>query len=308
MESILLAFLSSIPMALFASATSAASISAEHCYCTTESAWITAAQSQGWGATGYLYSFEGRQLRRFRNGGQIAGTDPVTSGASAAAKSGGTVQSPINPTVTWLPVDAKYEQYFANLLAVRDAVVRPLSAIQVRYELPVDATDNRGNRVGDYNAYDVVNNPAHNLNLTDYLAQKRADVFGNSDLGYIADKLTNLLQALDKVFTKGELLQVTIVVTFPDGSSMEFLDTGTTTIVRVKGSGRDKKNNPILDANTIDGRGSYTIDAGDAEGFVNNMRNLGVDIPGPGTSMGPRVYSCTWNPTKTTLTCRLVSS
>jgi|GEM_PF-2753374 len=309
MKSTVLAVLLAILVGLAVHTAKAGTISADPCYgCTNETAWIANAQSYGWGATGYLYSFEGRQIRRFRNSGQIAGTDPTTASVGDASKAGGTVQSPTQPDVTWLPVDTKYANYFNTMVRVRDLTGTPLSALRINYNLPANAVDSHGNLIGAYNAYDIVNSSAANNNLEDYLYERRLDVIGRSELTNLVNELMNLLQNLDKVVTKGELLKLTIVVVFTDGSEMQFTDTGNGSINRVKGSGRDKKNNSILDANSIDGRGSYWIDASDVNGFTNNMEHIGVDIPGPGSGYGPRVYDCVWNPTKSTLTCRLVSN
>lgn len=321
MKSMFLAFVLAVPAALAAASAQAKAISADPCSCRTEADWKSEAQNRGWFAQGYLYSFETRQIRKFKNSGD-AGTAAAMADLAAAAgaasqtnhtaQAGGSGNVGVNGTeiqVSWQTVEPEYQAYFGKLLALRDVTLKPLSAIQVRYQMPSDATDNRGNNVGGYSAYDVVNSSANNNNMSDYLAQKRADVFGHSDLSTIADKLTNLLQSLDKVFTKGELLQVVIVITFQDGSTMEYVDKGNTTTDRVKGSGRDRNNNSILDANNIDGNGNYNIAPGDDSSFREHMEHLGVDIPGPGNVGTPRTvtYSCTWNPTKGSLTCRKVS-
>lgn len=319
MKSMFLALMFAIPAA---PAVQARAVSAEPCACRTEADWKSEAQNHGWFAQGYLYSFETRQIRKFKNSGD-AGTAPAMADLAAAAgagrqthdvaqtNEGGNVgANGIEIQVSWQTVEPEYQAYFGKLLALRDATLRPLSAIQVRYQMPADATDSKGNHVGGYGGYDLVNNPAHNLNMSDYLAEKRTDIFGHSDVATIADKLTNVLQSIDKVLTKGELLQVTIVLTFADGSTMEYVDKGNTTTDRVKGSGRDRNNNPILDSNTIDGRGDYSVAGGDVAGWVRNMEHLGVDIPGPGnvgTGTHTVTYSCTWNPAKGSLTCRKVS-
>jgi len=314
-------FLALMLAVLAVSAVQAKTISADPCACRTEAEWKSEAQNRGWFAQGYLYSFDTRQIRKFKNSGDAGTTAAMADLAAAAGANGRTISTVqgngsgnvgVDGTqiqVGWLTVESEYQAYFGKLLALRDTVLKPLSAIQVRYELPADATDGKGANVGGYSAYDVVNTPSYNLNMSDYLAQKRADVFGNSDLGYIADKLTNLLQSLDKVFTKGELLQVVVVITFQDGSKMEYVDKGNTTTDRVKGSGRDRNNNPILDTNTIDGNGNYLIASGDDGAFREHMEHLGVDIPGPGNVGSPHTvtYSCTWNPAKGSLTCRKVS-
>src|SRR5690606_5838780 len=97
------------------------------CACTTEAQWQSRAAASGHGVVGYLYSFEARQVRKYRNTGII----PLAQGADQQT------QVPIQPAVQWLVVEARYQQQFDDMLLVRDHFGKPISKIAISYEIPV---------------------------------------------------------------------------------------------------------------------------------------------------------------------------
>jgi len=55
------------------------------------------------------------------------------------------------PNVTWLVVEARYQQQFDDMLLVRDFFARPLSGIRIDHDLPSGAVNDRAAAVGTYN-------------------------------------------------------------------------------------------------------------------------------------------------------------
>lgn len=283
-----------------------ADIAATRCDCSTENLWNAKALSVG--GEGYLYSFSSRKLRKFRVERDGGGTDPLKAGGEELASSSPTSDDVVTGGeghVVWLSVEPRYQNYFDDMLAVRDHFAQPLSGIGIVYELPSNATDSRGNPVGGYNAYDVVNSTANSNRLADYLNERRQDIMGRNVLGEISDKFANLLQAIDKVVTQGELLKVTVTVKFSDGSEVKFTITAQNNgaAERVRGSGKDSNQNDVLEEITNTSGGYYDVNPQDFDGFFNNMRRLGVRIVRASGTRTVR-YSCTWNAPR--LTCSMM--
>ena len=276
-----------------------ADIHPARCDCTTEQIWESQAKGYAIGRVGYLYSFAARQLRKFEVVHADGGGDPLKTGEegrSRQAEEGGLSAA---KAVNWLPVEPRYATYFNDMLAVRDYFARPLSGIPISYEMPANAVDSRGNPVGSYNAYGLVNTPANSNRLENYLDERRAEVMGQNVVYGLANKLSALLQSIDKVIADGELLKVTITVTFSDGSTMVFIMSADTDgqAERKEGSGVDSNDNPVREQINSSSGGSYEIKPGDAEGFYQNMLRQGVTIT---RGSGSRIlrYSCTWNGTR----------
>lgn len=285
-----------------------ADVMANPCNCSTEAQWLSQAQSYGWGYRGYLYSFSSRQIRKFQNAGQIERVEPpkgTETSTSRSDTSSATIDAGDNSNVTWLPVEQRYQDYFDNLLAVRDYFGMPISKIVVQYNLPPTATGNNGAPIGTYDAYSILTHPSNNVNLADYLSEQRSQIFSQTVPGEIVNDLVSLLQSLDKAITRGELLNVTIVVHFPDGSRMTYVDTGGNRPDRVEQSGIDANNNPVLEDNTIHGRGDYDMTPGEIGGWLENMHQLG--IPVVDGSVHHLSYSCTWDSGTNTITCHILN-
>lgn len=283
----------------------AADIRPDRCDCATDQIWENRAKGYRIGYVGYLYSIASRQIRKFRvdyaeGGGDPAKTYEVVGMLKA---SGGDVLA-AEKMVTWLPVETKYQTYFDDMLAVRDFFGRPLAGIPINYQMPPGATDSRGNPIGTYNAYDVVNTPAFSNRLEDYFNERRAEIMGQHVPGYIVDKLANLLQAIDKALTDGEILKVDITVAFTDGSKMELSMTAETNgdAKRKVGSGEDSNDNPILESIGPTSGGNYLVKPQDFDSFYQNMSRQGVQIT---RGSGTRIlrYKCTWNGVK--LSCSI---
>src|SRR3546814_3898288 len=75
----------------------------------------------------------------------------------------------------------------------------------------------------------------------------------------VASNLAGLLQSLGKVFTKGELLNVTLKPTFSDGSKITLTLGDGDTVAIVPRSARDPDNNSIPDANVVDFVGVFSF-------------------------------------------------
>ena len=284
----LLSTLSVIAVALFAFVRpAAADVIMEHCGCWTESQWTAAAASRGAGSVGYLYDFASRQVRKFRNGGGVI----LGGGDSREPMAGGA------PDVTWLIVEARYQQQFDDMLMVRDFFARPLSGIRIDYDLPSGAVNDRGAPVGTYNGYTIMNGSVYENNLRDYLAEQRQQILSVIPNAGVVDALTRLLQSLDKAITSGELLKVEITVKFPDGSEAVFIDDGDGRPVRKPNETRDRNNNTIAES-AGSGAGMYDVDNRDYEAWFHHMQMMGVRFVN-----GYQTIFCTWD--GQTLTCRV---
>ncbi|MBO9664779.1 hypothetical protein [Dokdonella sp.] len=276
-----------------------ADIRPARCDCATEQIWENRAKGYAIGHVGYLYSFAARQLRKFEVVYADGGGDPLKTGEEGRSRQAEEDDLSAAKAVNWLPVESRYATYFNDMLAVRDYFARPLSGIPISYEMPPNAVDARGNPVGTYNGYDVVNTPAFGNNLADYLNQRRAEIMGQNVVYGLANKLAALLQSIDKVIADGELLKVTITVTFSDGSKMEFVMSADSNgeAKRTTNSGKDSNNNPIRETIDSSSGGNYIVKPGDLDGFYQNMLRQGVTIT---RGSGSRIlrYSCTWNGTR----------
>jgi len=262
------------------------------CACSTEAQWQSTAAASGHGMVGYLYSFEARQVRKFRNSGAILGTGMDQQ-----------VQAPIPPTVQWLIVEARYQQQFDDMLLVRDYLGKPISKIAISYEIPGDAANSGGANVGGYNAYSVMNSSSQENNLALHLAEQRASILATIPNAGVVDALLRLIQSLDKALTSGELLKLQIEVLFEDGSRMIYEDTGGLRPARVEGTAWDRNLNTIPDAplGPGNGTGNYDIHEGDLAGWMDYMQSMGVRFTDG--SSGSGTISCSWDGHK--LTCRI---
>jgi hypothetical protein len=282
----------------------AADIHPALCDCSTDQIWENRAKGYRIGYTGYLYSFAARQLRKFRVDYADGGGDPAKTYEMVGMLKGGSDVLAAEKLVTWLPVETKYQTYFDDMLAVRDYFGRPLSGIPITYQMPPGATDNRGNPVGTYNAYDIVNTPAFSNNLSDFLNERREEIMGQSVAYGLANKLSVLLQTIDKVVADGEILKVTITLKLTDGSEMKFEMSADTDgeAERKVGSGKDSNNNPVLEQIGPTSGGNYIVKPQDLDSFYQNMLRQGVTIT---RGSGTRVirYKCTWNGVK--LSCSI---
>jgi hypothetical protein len=265
------------------------------CACTTEAQWQSTAAASGHGMAGYLYSFEARQVRKFRNSGII----PLAQGTDLQT------QAPIQPTVQWLVVEARYQQQFDDMLLVRDHFGKPISKIAISYEIPVDATNSHGANVGGYNAYSVMNNSSQENHLALHLSEQRASVLATIPNAGVVNALLRLMQSLDKALTNGELLKLQIEVLFEDGSRMIYEDTGELHPARVEGTAWDRNLNTIPDAplGPGNGTGDYDIHAGDLGSWMNYMQSMGVQFTDGSGGSGSGTISCSWDGHK--LTCRI---
>ncbi len=262
-----------------------ADVTMERCACSSEAQWAAKAASFGSGHVGYLYDFKSRQVRKFRNSGTILG-----SGDGMQLQAGG------DPEVLWLQVEARYQQQFDDMLTVRDYFARPLSAITITYHLPADASNSHGAPVGSYNAYSMMTASSFENHLRIHLQEQRQAIFDVIPNAGVANALARLLQALDKVFTNGELLKVEITVIFPDGSEAIFIDDGGKP-ARKPGETVDRNQNTIPES-PADGRGYYDIDARDLEAWTHYMQSMGVQF-----TSGSGMIFCTWD--GHTLACRV---
>ncbi|MBO9664780.1 hypothetical protein [Dokdonella sp.] len=281
-----------------------ADIHPARCDCTTEQIWENRAKGYAIGHVGYLYSFATRQLRKFEVVYADGGGDPLRGGEEDRSRQAGEDGLSVATAVNWLPVEPRYATYFNDMLAVRDYFARPLSGIPISYEMPANAVDSRGNPVGSYNAYGLVNTPANSNRLENYLEERRAEIMGQNVAHGLANKLSALLQSIDKVIADGELLKVATTVTFSDGGKMEFVMSADTNgeAERTEGSGVDSNDNSIREQINSSAGGYYEIKPGDLDDFYQNMLRQGVTIT---RGSGSRIlrYSCIWNGTR--LSCSI---
>ena len=81
-----------------------------------------------------------------------------------------------------------------------------------------------GAPVAGTNAYDVVRNTSDRRAVADWLTSDINNLLERAGLPHsTSSNLGGILQALDKIFTSGELLEVTVVVTFEDGSQAVYV-------------------------------------------------------------------------------------
>ncbi len=272
-----------------------ADITVERCVCSTEAQWTARAASFGAGYVGYLYNFDSAQIRKYRNAGMINGGGSAISGDGGQETQGGGGSG-----VTWLPVEARYQEQFNDLLVVRSYFARPLSAISIEFNLPQDAVNQRGIQVGDYNAYSIMNSPGAEMNLRDYLLEQRRSIFNSVNRSIpegVVDTLVRVLQTIDRVRTKGEYLKITIKVIFKDGSRAAFVDDGDGRPTRKPGATVDRNGNPIPETPAA-GRGEYDIHADDYEAWFRYMQSMGVQF----TRESGTIH-CAWD--GETLRCRV---
>ncbi len=114
------------------------------------------------------------------------------------------------------PVSANYQAYFEKMLQVR----RELGDLS---KILVDIPVNPGDPIAGNNAFDVVRQSAIRNDVSNWLSSGVNNLLQrvglpNSTVG----NLGGLLQALDKIFTSGELLELTVVLTFTDGSQVVY--------------------------------------------------------------------------------------
>lgn len=266
-----------------------ADVSMDRCACSTEAQWTARAAGYGPGRIGYLYDFGSRQVRKFRNAGGVVSS--TGGGREMSAGHGG-------PSVTWLTVEARYQQQFDDMLLVRDHFRRPLSAISIDYSLPESAANGRGAQVGSYNSYTIMSGSVYENNLRDFLLEQRPTVLKAIPNAGVADALVRLLQASDKALTNGELLRVEITVKFPDGSEAVFVDDGNGKPTRTPNATIDRNNNRIPET-PESGRGIYEIHEADLGAWKQYMQSMGVQF----IDVSGGQIRCSWD--GRTLTCRI---
>lgn len=176
----------------------------------------------------HLYSFQGGTLRRF----EVA-RDPDSQIGSVVF------------TAEERPVPASLLNYFDKLNQVRGAL-GDLSKILV--ELAIGP----GSPIGDLSAFNIARSGAAQTSVTDMLREDANTHFAQAGLASsTAGNLASLLQGLDKVFTQGELLEVTVVLIFRDGSRAAFRFSGSNLLEGfpeyVAGSAEDVNGNRILE-------------------------------------------------------------
>lgn len=264
-----------------------------HCACTSDAQWEAAAARSGQGVTGYLYSFQGRQVRKFRNSGMMPGT-----GADRH------MQAPVQPTVQWLVVEPAYQQQFDDMLLVRDYFGKPISKILIPYPIPGGATNTFGASVGSYDAYTVMSGSAYGNHLAMHLREQRASVLSAVPDAGVVDALLRLLQQpMIKALPDGELLKLTYEVVFKDGSRVAYEDTGDGTPTRVAGSSWDRNLNTIPEGPVGPGTGgNYDIHDDDLGNWIRHMQSMGVQLTS-GSRGGSSMIYCAWD--GQALTCRL---
>jgi hypothetical protein len=200
-----------------------------------------------------------------------------------------------------------YQNHFADLVRLHDAL-GDLSKIGSEVDMEPSAVTNAGVHVGQYDVYDLVNNAAGPNNLSDFIDENLRDILDgqNGPIQTLAELLVGTLQTADLVFTGGEILKLTITVTFTDGSKVDYTisaeNNNTPTIVEA--TMRDASNNPIIQDNSIDYRGNYSFagDPSDISGWLDNMRHLDIPITG-GEGGGGSSADCVWD--GVTLTCEI---
>lgn len=261
--------------------------------CTSEYAWQAKANQYGPGNIGYLYSFQSRQIRKFRTEGQLmgAGGDPTLQRAGESTQS--------SPSVQWLTVEANYQQQFQDMLTVRDYFGVPLSAIRIPIALQATDTTNLGVNVGGLDVYTVLTNSPNQHALLSWLQEQRASLFNFIPNAGVADGLSRLLQSIDRALTHGELLKVTYEVTFTNGSKLYVVDTGEgwPTVSDTWPAGVDQNNNFIQfpDRNNVQSAGMYNIHNNDLNNWIYYMQSGGVQVSGSGSGSGGYNMSCSWD-------------
>jgi hypothetical protein len=202
-----------------------------------------------------------------------------------------------------LPVEAGHANYFAMLVSARRDFGQ-LSSIVVPITIGPGDVSPRGTDLSGIAATDVLRTGQIRGDLFDFILAQQNLIFSRNGLpSNVAANLVGLLQSLDKVFTQGELLNVTLKVTFSDGSKITLTLGDGGTVAIVPRTAWDRDNNPIPDANVVDFAGAFNFSSSSTrERFVAVAEQYGIVISGPA---GDKLsLSCSWD--GTTLTCKFV--
>jgi hypothetical protein len=198
-----------------------------------------------------------------------------------------------------LPVEAGNANYFAMLLAAKRDFGN-ISSIVVPITVVPGDTSPGGVDLGTLNAGDILRSSQNRNALFDFILAQQNVIFSRAGLpSNTSENLVGLLKSLDKVFTQGELLNVTLKLTFSDGSRITLTlgDGGTVTII--PRTAIDKDGNSIPDANVVDFAGEFTFSSGSSrDDFVSVARLWGISFS-TGNSLK---FSCAWD--GVTLSCK----
>lgn len=200
-----------------------------------------------------------------------------------------------------LPVEAGNANYF-TMLVVAKHDFGTISSIVVPITIAPGDTSPGGMDLGALNAGDILRSTQNRNALFDFINAQQNAIFSRALPSNTSANLVGLLQSLDKVFTQGELLNVTIKLTFSDGSRITLTlgDGGTVTIV--PRTAIDKDGNSIPDANVVDFASEFTFSSGGSrDNFVSVAKLWGISFSNPGGSLK---FSCTWD--GVTLSCKSV--
>jgi hypothetical protein len=202
-----------------------------------------------------------------------------------------------------LPVEPGHLNYFAKLVNARRDFGR-VSRIVVPITIGPGDVSPAGTDLGGIDATDVLHIGQARNRLSDFILAQQNRIFSRSGLSSdAAEDLVDLLQSYDKVFTQGELLNVTLKVTFSDGSRITLTLGDGGTVAIVPRTARDRDNNAIPDANVADFALTFLFSSDSTrERFVAVAEQQGIVISGPAGDK--RALSCSWN--GTTLSCKFV--
>jgi hypothetical protein len=199
-----------------------------------------------------------------------------------------------------LAVESNYATYFSTLVKVRNEF-GSLAGIIVPIDLrPGDIGGPEDIDLGQLNAADIIRASKNRSALFHFIQQQQNAVFDRAGLpSNTAVNLVNLLQSLDKVFTSGELLKITIKLTFSDGSLLTLTQTDSMIEV-VPGSGFDAEGNAIPDSNSPQFAGEFSFGSDAArDSFVATASIWGIKFEA--AALSSRTFVCSWD--GKTLTC-----
>lgn len=199
-----------------------------------------------------------------------------------------------------LPVDTRDAKYFSMLVkANRD--FGDISNIVVPITIVQGDVSPSGRPLGDIGAADVLESGQTRNDLFDFILAKQNEIFARANLPpNTAENLGGLLQSLGKVFTKGELLNVTLKPTFSDGSRITLTLGDGGTVAIVPRTARDPDNNALPDANVVDFVGVFSFSSAHTrERFASVASHHGIAFVG--VTASTLKLSCGWD--DNTLTC-----
>lgn len=203
-----------------------ANVDAWPCHGCNEIQFQTAAAARGPGVH-HLYDFGSGTLRKF-----------------AVTREPDLIPGAVVFLAEPLDIATELKESFARMVQVRREL-GDLSKIVV--EVVVNPSDPISNHLG----YDVVVSSGARNDISDWLRSQSNSIFARAGMSIsTAGNLGGLLQGLDKIFTQGELLKVTVNITLSDGSRVSFEFSRDNTVEGapeyIPNSARDTNNNSIV--------------------------------------------------------------